>query len=617
MLFQINPSFTKKNQLKLDLSKNILDENFKLCFSLVYSIKSIEGAEIIKQIGRYYELKIKSNIILITLQKTRLGTYNMSCGPEGVFLINNKNDFVDIKLNKLQFENEIFNTRYKNKTIDKIIPIIPEPSTYSFYNKFIELEDRNFKLNEEEIIQNTSKILSNLDITFSNSNGFPIIFKKTNYITDEYTLEILQDRIEIFYKNYGGQLYSIITLIQIIDYYKNRLPLVKIHDKPKYAWRGMHLDCARQYYSINEIKKILDYMALFKLNRFHWHLTDNEAWRIEIKSYPDLSQLGSYRGYNMKIPPFYGSGYNKYGGYYTHEDVKNLILYAKKLNIEIMPEIDLPAHSWALLEIIPELREQKSNTISEDVGSYKNNTINPALKETKKFLELMLEEICNIFTFDTIHVGLDERPKNSWDGSSHIAKSMKENNLNSQSEYQDYYMNYLIDIIKSKNKNTAAWNEAAVTPHIEHDVGGSAGNIDKSCLIFSWEHSDVAKEVTNKGFTTVLCPGQKTYFDMAYNESTSERGICWAATIEVKDIFNWDPEGDIENKKFIKGIQGQLWSETITDKKFLDKMINPRLATLSEIAWKGKISRDWIHFRSTLLHTVKFLENFGWSHHKF
>ena len=115
-------------------------------------------------------------------------------------------------------------------------------------------------------------------------------------------------------------------------------------------------------------------------------------------------------------------------------------------------------------------------------------------------------------------------------------------------------MNYLINIIKSKNKRTAAWNEAAVTPHIDHGVGGSAGNLDKSCLIFSWEHSDVAKETTSKRFDTILCPGQKTYFDMAYNNSTSERGICWAATIEVKDIFEWEPDHNIENKKFIKKV---------------------------------------------------------------
>jgi hexosaminidase len=379
----------------------------------------------------------------------------------------------------------------------------------------------------------------------------------------------------------------------------------------------MHLDCARQFYTIDEIKRLFNYMALFKLNRFHWHLTDNEAWRIEIKKYPDLALNGGYRGYNFKIPPLYGSGYDKYGGYYSQEDIKDLIIYAKKLNIEIMPEIDLPAHSWALLEIMPELREQSSNIVSEDVGSYKNNTINPSLEKTVTFLKDMLNEVSDIFSYDVIHVGVDERPSNAWEGSPAIIEFMKKNNIKSQEEYQDYYMNFLIDFLKSKNKRTAAWNEAAVSPHIDHGVGGSAGKIDKSCLIFSWEHSDVAKETTNKGFETILCPGQKTYFDMAYNNSTEERGICWAATIEVKDIYEWDPIKDINKSELIKGLQGQLWSETITDKKFFDQMINPRLATLSEVAWKGKISRKWIEFRSALLNSMDFLKKLGWRYHNF
>ena len=228
----------------------------------------------------------------------------------------------------------------------------------------------------------------------------------------------------------------------------------------------MHLDCARQFYTIDEIKRLFNYMALFKLNRFHWHLTDNEAWRIEIKKYPDLALNGGYRGYNFKIPPLYGSGYDKYGGYYSQEDIKDLIIYAKKLNIEIMPEIDLPAHSWALLEIMPELREQSSNIVSEDVGSYKNNTINPSLEKTVTFLKDMLNEVSDIFSYDVIHVGVDERPSNAWEGSPAIIEFMKKNNIKSQEEYQDYYMNFLIDFLKSKNKRTAAWNEAAVSPHI-------------------------------------------------------------------------------------------------------------------------------------------------------
>ena len=618
MLFQINPSFTKKNQLKLNLSKNLVNQNYKLCFSLVYSIQSIEGGEIVKQTGRYYELTIHNNTVLIDLQKPRIGSYNMSCGPEGTFIIDNKNKHIKVEVTDLKFENEIAEVIYDQSTINNFIPIVPEPTNFIFKKDYVEIKNKTFKLiNDNDIIKNTSQFTDKLGIIFSIDNGFPIYFIENNYEEDEYSLDISKDKIQILHKNYGGKLYGLITLIQLIDFYKNKLPIGKIDDKPKYSWRGMHLDCARQFYTTDEIKRILDYMALFKINRFHWHLTDNEAWRIELKCYPNLTRSASYRGYNMAVPPFYGSGYEKYGGFYSHGDIKNLISYAKNLNIEVMPEIDLPAHSWALLQVMPELRDEKTNIISEDVGSYKNNTIDPSLEETKKFLNSMLDEISEIFSFNVIHVGLDERPDNSWEGSQSIKEFMNKNNIKSQAEYQDYYMNYLIAVIKSKNKRTAAWNEAAITPHIDHGVGGSAGNLDKSCLIFSWEHSDVAKETTSKKFETILCPGQKTYFDMAYNNSTNERGICWAATIEVKDIFNWDPADNIENKNYIKGIQGQLWSETITEKKFIDKMINPRLATLSEIAWRGKISRNWIHFRSTLLNTVKFLEKLGWSHHKF
>ena len=617
MISQIKPSFTKNNTLKISISSDILNNKYKVCFSLVYSIKEIKGAVIINQIGRYYELEVLNVSIFIKLQTTKTGTYNLSCGPEGLFLINKENKLVECSIDNLKFENEIERSNYSNDRIDNFVPIIPEPQKYSLNKDFVIVNNKSFRIEDDELIKNLHEITSKLGVFLTKTEGMPIVLKKTNYTEDQYSIIISKENIEIHFNDYGGKYYALMTLLQLIFFYNNKLPICKIDDNPKFSWRGMHLDCARQYYSIKEIKRLLIYMSIFKINRFHWHLTDNEAWRIEIKKYPNLTEEGSYRGYNQKIPPFYGSGYEKNGGYYSQHEIKELILYAKKLNIEIMPEIDLPAHSWALLQVMPELREKTSNVISEDVGSYKNNTINPSLEKTKNFLNDILTEISDLFTFKYIHVGLDERPNNSWEGSFSIIQFMKQNNIKSQEEYQDYYMNSIIKILKSKNKNAAAWNEAAVSPHIDHDVGGSAGKIDKSCLIFSWEHSTVAKEVTDKGFETVLCPGQKTYLDMAYNNSTNERGICWASTIEVKDIFEWKPLEDINNKNLIKGIQGQLWSETITDKKFLDQMINPRLATLSEIEWKGQSARDWVHFRSALLNTIKFLENFGWSYHQF
>ena len=617
---QVNISFTKENKLKIILDDKLIDSNFKLCFSLVYSIKSITGAHITKQIGRYYELSLEKNTILLDLQIPRIGNFNLSSGPEGIFIIDQLNNSkLNINVSDLIFEKPIKKKIYEDLETRNFIPIIPEPDKVHLQNEFIIIENKTFNLNvETEIISNLQNIIPKLDINLTSEKGFPIIFQNDDQLLeDQYSIQITKDNIEIKYNNYGGKLYGLISLVHLIDFYQTKLPICTIQDNPKYQWRGMHLDCARQFYTIDEIKRLFDYMVLFKLNRFHWHLTDNEAWRIEIKKYPDLALNGGYRGYNFKIPPLYGSGYDKYGGYYSQEDIKELIIYAKKLNIEIMPEIDLPAHSWALLEIMPELREQSSNIVSEDVGSYRNNTINPSLEKTITFLKDMLSEVSSVFSYNVIHVGVDERPSNAWEGSPAIIEFMKKNNIKSQEEYQDYYMNFLIDFLKSQNKRTAAWNEAAVSPHINHGVGGSAGKIDKSCLIFSWEHSDVAKETTNKGFETILCPGQKTYFDMAYNNSTEERGICWAATIEVKDIYEWDPIKDIKKSELIKGLQGQLWSETITEKKFFDQMINPRLATLSEVAWKGKISRKWIEFRSALLNSMNFIKKLGWRYHNF
>ena len=196
---------------------------------------------------------------------------------------------------------------------------------------------------------------------------------------------------------------------------------------------------------------------------------------------------------------------------------------------------------------------------------------------------------------------------------------MKKNGIGSFDELQDEYMNNIINILKKSNKLTAAWNEAALPPHNDIGSAGSAGKIDKSCIIFAWEHPDVGIMSAKKGFKTVLCPGHKTYFDMAHNNSTYERGICWAATIEVKQVFDWEPLKDFATKDLdnVLGIQGQLWSETITNKDYFDKMINPRLATLAEIAWCSKAKRSWAQFRSSLLHNLDYLSKLGWNFHNF
>lgn len=619
---EIHLIFTKNNKLKLSIFKNQFQHGeFKICFSLVYSIQTIQGGSIIKKVGRYYEINAEQDEIFLSLQEPRIGSYNLSCGPEGLFVLDKNDKKIECKVKPLNFESPIPQIVYSEDNNKIFNPIIPLPNNLKLKNETTQIKDLIFKIpsNEKKFFNNFENLIIASDIKFNSLTGFPIVFVKTKLKPEEYKITIDKNLLTIHYSDYGGKFYSIISLIQLLNYYKSNLPLGTIQDRPTLNWRGMHLDCARQFYTIDEIKRLLDYMSFFKLNRFHWHLTDNEAWRVELECYPNLTKVGAFRGYNEAIPPFYGTGYDKNGGYYSRAEVKELIEYAKLRNIEIMPEIDLPAHSWTLLQIMPELRDSSTNIIAEDVGNYPNNTINPALEETHIFLKKILEELSDIFSFNIIHVGVDERPKESWEGSPKVIEYMKNNNIASFDELQDDYMNNIITILKKSNKLTAAWNEAALPPHNDIGSSGSAGKIDKSCIIFAWEHPDVGLMSAKKGFKTVLCPGQTTYFDMAYNNSTYERGICWAATIEVKEVFEWKPvdgysSNDLEN---ILGIQAQLWSETITNKNYFDEMINPRLATLAEIAWCSEAKRSWENFRSSLKNNLEYLSKMGWKFHNF
>jgi len=619
---EIHLIFTRNNKLKISLTNNVTQSlDLKICFSLVYSIENIDGGTISKKIGRYYEIFPEKNEIILTLQNPRIGSYNLSCGPEGLFIIDSKEKRLECVIHPLKFEDPIPLVQYTDDQEKILNPVIPIPFLSQLKNEFVNISNLEFKIKEEEkdFFKQIQNITETSNIIFNTTKGCEIIFLKKKLQVDEYKIIIDKNSITINYSDYGGKLYSIITLVQLINFYKSTLPLGLIEDKPSLTWRGMHLDCARQFYTIAEIKRLFDYMCFFKLNRFHWHLTDNEAWRVELKCYPDLTAQGAYRGYNKKIPPFYGAGYDRSGGYYSRSEIKELIEYAKQRNIEIMPEIDLPAHSWTLLQIMPELRDSTSNISSEDVGNYPDNTINPALEETHTFLENILEELSEIFSFNIIHVGVDERPKESWEGSPKVIEFMKKNNISSFDEFQDDYMNKIISTLKDNQKLTAAWNEAALPPHNDIGSAGSAGKVDKSCIIFAWEHPDVGLLSAKKGFKTVLCPGQKTYFDMAHNNSTYERGICWAATIEVKEVFEWQPLKDYQPKEIenVLGIQGQLWSETITDKDYFDSMINPRLAALAEIAWSSKAKRTWSQFRSSLIKNMEYMTKMGWKFHSF
>ena len=387
------PKFNKKNYLEILIKNNFRTKIkiSKVCFSLIYSIKSVEGAKIHKQLGRYYELKLnkpilsvnENSLILIEMQSTKLGTYNMSCGPEGMFVVDMQDKIIKIFVKKLIFKNKISFPDYKKINNLVKIPIIPQPKKFKINNQFLKFNNNFFTKDNKvlEIVSILNPIIKIVKVNFKSQKGIKIFYEERKFNKEEYIVEISKNYIKIIASNYGGRVYALISLLQLIHYYKNKLPLGIIKDKPQFKWRGMHLDCARQFHSVKKIKRLFEYMVLFKLNRFHWHLTDNEAWRLDLKSFPKLVKKFSYRGYNEIIPPVYGSGYYKYGGYYSTREVKEIIQYAKKLNIEVMPEIELPAHSWAVIQFMPKLLDNFKKINFQDIGNYKNNTINPCKRK--------------------------------------------------------------------------------------------------------------------------------------------------------------------------------------------------------------------------------------------
>ena len=359
------PKFNKKNYLEILIKNNFRTKIkiSKVCFSLIYSIKSVEGARIHKQLGRYYELKLnkpilsanKNSLILIKMQSTKLGTYNMSCGPEGMFIVDMQDKIIKIFVKKLIFKNKISFPDYKKINNLVKIPIIPQPKKFEINNQFLKFNNNFFTKDNKvlEIVSILNPIIKTVKVNFKSQKGIKIFFKERKFNKEEYIVEISKNYIKIIASNHGGRVYALISLLQLIHYYKNKLPLGIIKDKPQFKWRGMHLDCARQFHSVQKIKRLFEYMVLFKLNRFHWHLSDNEAWRLELNSFPNLAKQSSFRGYHEIIPPVYGSGYNRYGGYYSIRDVKDIIQYENLTNKKnLIPLLSVSGTLFAYFSIV-------------------------------------------------------------------------------------------------------------------------------------------------------------------------------------------------------------------------------------------------------------------------
>ncbi len=413
---------------------------------------------------------------------------------------------------------------------------------------------------------------------------------------NEYELTSNNEQIKVYACSENGIFYGTQTLIQLIPERKSQLlevPAVSINDYPRFGYRGMHLDVSRHFFDVEFIKRYIDYLALHKMNYFHWHLTDDHGWRIEIKKYPKLTEIGAWRnGSIIGLYPGTGNDGIRYGGYYTQDQIKEVVDYAAKRYITIIPEIEMPAHNLAVLASYPELGTTpgKKYEVAQTWGIFNkfNNVLQPT-DTTFRFLENVLNEVINLFPSQYIHIGGDEAAKTWWKQSAVSQQIMRDNGLKTESELQSYFIHRMEKFMNSKGKTIIGWNEIL--------QGGLAPN----AVVMSWQGEKGGIDAARLQQKAIMTPEMKLYFNHA--QFVKEDSLTASKYSPLVDVYNYDPvpkELTIAESKYIWGAQGCLWSEYITNPAKVQYQLFPRLDALSEILWSPKEKRNYSDFQKRL-----------------
>ena len=430
-------------------------------------------------------------------------------------------------------------------------------------------------LNQMESMLN---IFHNIQLKDTTKKGFIRLRKLKNVPKDFYAISV-SDFIFISYSNDKALYYAMQSLSQLIkteDGIKY-IPKAFVQDYPKFEWRGLHLDVSRHFFSVKEIKKYLDLMAIYKFNTFHWHLTDDQGWRIEIKAYPKLTKIGAFRdstlmGHYTERPRQYDK--KRYGGFYTQEQVKEIVAYAKERYIDIVPEIEMPGHSRAALAAYPEfscseIRQEVPGIwgVFEDIYCTK--------EESFQFVTNILEEVVDLFPGKYIHIGGDEAPKSRWKTCTKCQNVIQNNGLVDEHELQSYFITRIENFLNKKGKKLIGWDEIL------------EGGLSPNATVMSWRGFKGGIAAAKKGHYVVMTPGSHCYFDH-YQGKSNEEPLAIGGYTPLRKVYEFNPipdELDAAQANYILGGQANLWTEYINNFKQLEYMAYPRAIALSQVLW--------------------------------
>lgn len=465
----------------------------------------------------------------------------------------------------------------------------------------------------------------NIEVHTSSDNdpGKNVIFFTSddadpNLGKEGYQLSVSKNAVVLRALDPAGHFYGMQTILQLlpaeiknpskIENISWKIPAVEIFDKPRFQWRGMHLDVARHYMPMDFIKRYIDLMAMHKLNTFHWHLTEDQGWRIEIKKYPKLTEIGAWRkesliGHANDRPRVFDG--IPHGGFYTQEEAKEIVAYAKERFIAVVPEIEMPGHAIAAIASYPELGVTgKPIEVATYWGVFPD--IFNVEERTFTFLENVLTEIMEIFPSEYIHIGGDEAIKDQWIASKRIQEQIKELGLKDEHELQSYFVQRMEKFINSKGRKLIGWDEIL--------EGGLAPN----ATVMSWQGIEGGIAAAKAGHDVIMTPIQSLYF-WTYQGNPETEPLAAGGYITLEKVYQFDPIPDAlnaEEGKFIIGAQGCAWTEYMEGPENVEYMVFPRMSALAEVVWTPKELKNWDGFAGRMSKQFKRYDFIGLNYAK-
>lgn len=457
----------------------------------------------------------------------------------------------------------------------------------------------------------------------SKVKGF-IFLKDSGLAEEEYSIAICKSGCTVRASSYNGFLYALQTLKQLTSVSifgdkpdpaeKFLFPCVKIQDKPRFGYRGMHLDCSRHFFSVEEVKKYLDVMALYKLNRFHWHLTDDQGWRAEIKKYPKLTEVGAFRNGTV-IKKDWGSNDGiRYGGYYTQDQMREVVAYAAKLGIVVIPEVDLPGHMMGVLAGYPELGCTGGPYEVWTRWGVSPEVLCPGKEGMFTLLEDVFTELMDIFPSEYIHIGGDECPKTEWEKCPDCQARIKALGIKADEHHtaEQYLQSYVTErvqkFLNDHGRKIIGWDEVL------------EGELAKGATVMSWRGTAGGIKASSMGFDVIMTPNTYCYFDYYQSPDQDKEPFGIGGNLPLEKVYGYEPfDGlDAGQQKHILGVQANLWTEYIATPEHLEYMLLPRMTALSEVQWCRPEDKNPDRFKAALqAESFKIFDILGYNYRKF